>query len=643
MLRGNIMVGTRFICAVHGKLQPQADPVKAPPDPMIGPQPWEARTIWLQDWCRLDYLKYEAYPITCFENQEFLVYLEGRLYGLEESRLESELLHLAHCALSPENRITSLTNWLRAADGDFLIFILHKKTDIISVVNDLFARLPVYYSWDDRILVISRDLQYVRQKKTARLDPMSLTQYLVFGFPLGQKTLFEGIYTLPPASLITIDRQHCRADIHRLLRHNLEELLPPPGNVHDHAGHLVDLFRVACANRAAGSGKNIVSLSGGLDSRAVAACLKRENLPVAAATFLDHRAGNIADFQTAGEIAAHLHLPWHTFYLAPPCDRASQTLLRLKQGANNLEMNFILNFLDGLVRTFGSGLTCFTGDGGGDTLGESRPYRRLSTPASLMHYLMERYRIFPLRLATSLTGVAPQDFVMVLADLLASYPERTMTRKYQHFFCLEVATKQYHEGEDRNRQYFWSVSPFYAPRFFEAALSCPDDQKFGLRLYRQFLGILSPGLENLPYADWGAPLGSWKFALLYAAKNLSRKQPQLTRSIKHLFRSSPGRAPHPYPVQVLTKQLSACPSLAAYFSVDALKNLVGRIDTLTIGQQWTLFTLTSLMEELSAQENGAPRPGLVSGASALSTSPLPHPAKRSEEKIQRRSQGSAIR
>ena len=616
------MVGTRFICAVNGKLQPQADLVSAAPDSGIGPQPWEARTVWLKDWCRLDYLKYDAYPITSFETPEFLLYLEGRLYGLDDSRLESELLHLAHCAFSSDNQTPSLTNWLKATDGDFLIFILQKKTNTIIVINDLFARLPVYYSYDGRTFVISRDIQYVWQKTTKpRLDPMSLTQYLVFGFPLGQRTLFEGISSLPTASLITIDLQNSRATIHRLFRHNLEALQSPSGSIHDNAGHLVELFRVACLNRAAVAGKNVVSLSGGLDSRAVAACLGQENLPVAAATFLDHQAGNITDFRVAGQVATHLHLPWHTFHLAPSREQEVQALLHLKQGANNLEMNFILNFLSGLLRTFGTGLTYFTGDGGGDTLGESRPYRRLSSSASLVRYLFERYQIFPLHLAASLTGVAAQDLEEVLVDLLESYPERTMTRKYQHFFCLEVAVNQYNEGEDRNRQYFWSVSPFYAPRFFEYALSCPDDQKFGLRLYRQFLGILSPGLDKLPYADWGAPLGSLKFALLYAAKNLSRKRPQVTRSIKRLFQPSPNHSQLFYPARALKKQISSCPDLRTYFSAAALKNLAGSIDSLSIGQQWTLFTLTSIVEELGAGRNGIPREGPGPEASAFSRGP----------------------
>jgi hypothetical protein len=199
-----------------------------------------------------------------------------------------------------------------------------------------------------------------------------------------------------------------------------------------------------------------------------------------------------------------------------------------------------------------------------------------------------------------LTGIPISDLVAAVSGLVNSFPEKTPARKYQHFFCLEVAQKEYNEGEDRNRQYFWSATPFYAPFFFTYALSCPDDHKFRLRLYQQFLASLSPGLEKIPYADWGSPLGSWKFLLLYTAKNISRRHPHLTRSLKRILAPTSGNADNHLPSQALKEQLLCCPHLSGVFSEAALKKLAGNLDTLNITQQWTLFTLTSLIEKWRA-------------------------------------------
>ena len=596
------MVGTRFVCALTGKLDPEPRLVGVPGAARPLPPGWDDRTLWHEDRYFLGYRKYGAYPVSWFETPEFFLHLEGRLYGRRDSQIRSELLKLAHLATSRGDRNASLANWLRDSDGDFLIFILQKQTNTIFIINDLFARLPAYYYRDAHALVFSRDMEYVLERsRKARLDAKSLAQYLVFGFPLGTRTLFEEIYVLPPASLVTIDLPRSQVAVETLVQHNLEDLSVGPQSIATNAGNLVELFRTACAHRLGESGTNVVSLSGGLDSRAVAACLRQESQQVAAASFLDYQGDNQGDFQVACQVAAHLRLPWYSFQLSPPREQEVQTLLHLKQGANNLEMSFILVFLTRLLRTFGDDLTYFTGDGGGDTLGESRPYRKLCSDKALLDYLIERYQIFPPEAAACLTGVPVQDLVAGLGNLVASYPETTPSRKYQHFFCLEVAVKQYHEGEDRNRQYFWSASPFYSPRFFTYALGCPDDQKTGLRLYRKFLEILSPGLEAIPYANWGAPLGSWKFAILYAAKNLSRMRPDLTRRLRRVLGPQGNHTNQLFPSQALKKQVFTSSCLATYLDEAALKDVVQNIDTLSIGQRWTLFTLTSLIGEISSR------------------------------------------
>lgn len=161
----------------------------------------------------------------------------------------------------------------------------------------------------------------------------------------------------------------------------------------------------------------------------------------------------------------------------------------------------------------GPEITYFTGDGGGDALGVSSPYRRIGTPQALLDYVIERYQIWPLDQVAALTRLTGQDIKAELAEHLASYPETAPHRKYKHFFCLEVATKMYHEGEDRNRHFFWSATPFYAFEFFHYAMNCPDRDKQGYRLYREFLAQLHPAAGDIDYA--GRPMlrifmPSWK-------------------------------------------------------------------------------------------------------------------------------------
>jgi asparagine synthase (glutamine-hydrolysing) len=134
--------------------------------------------------------------------------------------------------------------------------------------------------------------------------------------------------------------------------------------------------------------------------------------------------------------------------------------------------------------------------------------------------------IWPLDEVAALTGLASQDITAELAEHLASYPETAPDRKYKHFFCLEVATKMYHEGEDRNRHFFWSVTPFYSFEFFHYALNFPDRSKEGYRLYWEFLTQLHPAMGGIDYADWQAPSRP-KFSC-YIKPRPSRRSPILS-------------------------------------------------------------------------------------------------------------------
>ena len=93
----------------------------------------------------------------------------------------------------------------------------------------------------------------------------------------------------------------------------------------------------------------MVSLSGGLDSRAVAAGLRREEIPFTAATFLNSQQTNAADVRVASRVAEALGVEWQLFHPRPPQGKDLVQLLDLKSGANNLRMSFILPFFHQLT------------------------------------------------------------------------------------------------------------------------------------------------------------------------------------------------------------------------------------------------------------------------------------------------------
>jgi asparagine synthase (glutamine-hydrolysing) len=163
------------------------------------------------------------------------------------------------------------------------------------------------------------------------------------------------------------------------------------------------------------------------------------------------------------------------------------------------------------------------------------------------------------------------------------------------FFCLEMVTKMYNEGEDRNRHFFWSVSPFYSPDFFSYAMSCADRDKKGCRLYQEFLAKFHPAVSRVDYADWQAPLSSLKFSLLYQAKNLTWRRPNLIRRLRGLLGRYDMVGPASNILGCLRDQSLACAPLNQYLDPRSLAPVLARPQDYDKIQLWTLLTLTSAL------------------------------------------------
>jgi asparagine synthase (glutamine-hydrolysing) len=114
----------------------------------------------------------------------------------------------------------------------------------------------------------------------------------------------------------------------------------------------------------------------------------------------------------------------------------------------------------------------------------------------------------PVDQACRLADVDVTDFKEELLAVLRCYPEADAQHKYIHFMIYERAMRWLFEGENHNRCYFWSVTPFYALDFFRAAMSARNDLKRGHRLYAAFLTHLDAGLAAINDAKRGRPVNS---------------------------------------------------------------------------------------------------------------------------------------
>lgn len=542
---------------------------------------------------------YESYPILSFETVEFQIFLEGCIYSESNDTVRTSLTVLAEDLVKGHDAIASerVRSWLLEADGEFIVLIYHKLTGVVYLLTDALGRLPLYYSRDEQSIVISRHLDFVvavhERKKFNRLG---IAQYLMFGYSLGDKTLVHGVYALDPSSAVTIDPRSSYIEIQRLHAFCFSEKLHSEKSVETNATELVHLLSKACLSRASSRSCNVISLSGGLDSRTIAACICNTGTHLSATTMLDVDGGFTEDANNAKQIAQVLDIDWQLYKLPVGRGKDAYRLLRMKAGLNYLVMNWIIPYLDALRSTRGSSMTYITGDGGDKVLVDLRPTKSLRSLAELVKFIVTRHQGISLEDVSSMTGVPECDIISGIRDHIDSYPEPDFDNKLVHFVIFERGRRWLFEGEDRNRNFFWHLAPFYGIQFFQYAMNCPDEQKAKHKLYRELLVRLSPQVANIANSHWGFPVTSkiyhWTVFTQYLRDMIPR---QLKRVLKQ--RLPQNSASEGIYKECVLKQAANCDAISEYL---VLPEVIKQLDRCMKREAQTLLTVTSTLELLAS-------------------------------------------
>ena len=539
--------------------------------------------------------QYEEYPTQVYEGSDCHILVEGRVHGKQPKALAAELATLAgHVFASEKLSERLIKDWLLDNGGDFVIIFIQKKTNRICLFNDSLGRLPLYYSRVNDEIVFSRELRFIAKLKSGtRFDRMAIAQYLLWGYPLGRRTLLENTHRLGPGTIVELRVDPPEFHLGNPLYFNFEEKTHSNESVQDNASALVSLFSQACLDCTESSKRTVLGLSGGLDSRSVGACLTKNNIPFSAVTF-DIDKIFALDAKLAEQLAQVFKADWKMFYLDAPKGKDFARLLRMKGGLNYLGMSFILPFFDRVKAAYGSDINYLTGDGGDKVLPDLRPEKPLNTLHDLVAYTIANTGGFSLKRVSSLTRLQEDEIVEEICSHVATYPEESLAQRSIHFLIYERGFKWLFEGEDRNRCYFWSASPFCWLEFFKYAMGCPDEQKANYGLYRQFLIRLSPLASQIDNSHWSLPISSKTYLMkvLWTWMIHQMLSPQLRKKIKSTI--SPYHPSDGY-VKCFQEQVSVCGILDDYLCRDTLKTIP---QSCTKTEMANLMTITSCIEDV---------------------------------------------
>lgn len=338
-----------------------------------------------------------------------------------------------------------------------------------------------------------------------------------------------------------------------------------------------------------------MGLSGGHDSRAVAAGLARAETSPKAYTWVPD-GPEVPETRCARRVAEALGFSWTEVHTPPPSAAHADRIIQLKGGLVYTATAFGVPFLDRLRELDGPGTTYFSGDGGHESLPCLQPTMKFSSVDQLIRFLLQREATSDLDLASSLVGSTAGQLLEELDAVLSSYPEMDFGRKLVHFRIHERSRKWLYEGEDRNRSWFWCCTPFYGTPFFVDVMRVPQRRKRFHRFYRDFLKALSPAMTVIPDANRGLSLSSPWYSPRLRLITLLERNPELLNAVKRRLRRESGPTTPGLVGTVIRAQVDLCPDLSLYFDTDLLKRMVEPAANISPFVLHQVLTLTSAVE-----------------------------------------------
>lgn len=196
-------------------------------------------------------------------------------------------------------------------NGSFFFALWDAERETLFVGGDRYGNRPHYHHFHEGRFYLAPEVRGIVAGRGDRpaLSMTGLATFLAMEHPFGDETFFEGVSVFPPGTFLALSRDGAEwlpywtptftgAD---------EATARPPERWLDEASDLFEQAVLRCLD-----GPVVVPLSGGTDSRTVAAFAGRHDFPVF--TFGDE---DSQDVVYARRVAARLGLEHHVFTLPP--------------------------------------------------------------------------------------------------------------------------------------------------------------------------------------------------------------------------------------------------------------------------------------------------------------------------------------
>jgi asparagine synthase (glutamine-hydrolysing) len=485
------------------------------------------------------------------EDGNLIVFLSGELYDTERLRRalkaggrglrdDSDLELVLRLYQEKEEQ------FIHDLEGAFVLAIWDRARQELILANDRFGRYLVFWAHYCGKLIFAPEVKGILCDVDfhKELNLTALAEYMRFQQLLGEKTFFEGIELLPPASLL---RYNAQADSLAIDRYWDFSRIPKLDVTFEQAAEEMGHLLRQAVNRLISRPYRVgVYLSGGLDARTILAMIDDAYFPVASITYGQENCRDVVYGERIARKAGCDH-HWFEFEDGKWIEDCADFHLALTEGFHSWIHAHGISVLSHVRQLIDVNLT---GYGGGSVVGGT--FTILDEPAdevALLCHLFELYNqrhtwpslseaeegaLYTDSLYPRLQGVA----LSSLAREVSRYRNDSFVRQAEAFKITNHDGRLIHNFLVSNNSHFESVCPYYDYRVVEFAYALPPTMKRGKRLLKAILNRAAPELALVPYdKDNLLVTDRW---LIRAGHTLAeRLRDRFNRQVYPIFRQYP--------------------------------------------------------------------------------------------------------
>lgn len=454
------------------------------------------------------------------ESKSIAVVVAGEIYDASEKRAwlqgkghqfqsNSQAELFAHFYEEVGEQFVSQLN------GAFAAAIWDQGQHRLLLLNDHLGLYPLYYLYNpQRIFSFASGVRalLVIPNLPRNLDHIALAQFLTFDHMLDDRTLLEQVKLLPPASILRFENGQTHLQNYWHLQY-LEHY--PIQHVDEYQEELLSCLRQASERQMPGPHPAGVLLSGGLDSRVIAALLNqnRTNETIRTFTFGSPKCD---DVRYAKEISAKLGFQ-HRFYPLKPdylIDKAMQGV-RCTDGMQNVVHMHTLANLDAQAEEAEIIYKGFLGDalmGYGISERHWANYREADLPQAQYEIHRDQgllvYELAELNeLLLPHQGIDYQDAVFAAYTQALQASKAVLPADQRNYFDVrQRVPRMTIHGVELVRSQVQVRLPFADKNLVEFMLTVPPGYRNGRKIIKDLFIKQFPELAKIPYTETNFPM-----------------------------------------------------------------------------------------------------------------------------------------